>query len=45
MSEEKERARRIAIESFKAEYDSTVGEGITFYYRGEKVKEFKKGGL
>jgi len=45
MSEERERAKKRVIETFQVEYDSTVGGGITLYYRGEKVKEFKKGEL
>jgi len=45
MSEERERAKKRAVESFRVEYDSTVGEGITFFYRGERVKEFRKGKL
>jgi len=47
MSEEKEqeRAKKVAVESFHCEYDSTVSEGVTLLYRGEKVREFKKGGL
>jgi len=43
--EEKERAEKVAVESFRCEYDSTVSEGVTLLYRGEKVREFKKGGL
>ena len=47
MSEEKEqeRAEKVAVESFRCEYDSTVSEGVTLLYRGKKVREFKKGGL